>query len=267
MVENDHAQHDESILILHRGSSLDLNHEVVHNKVQSDRWSGVETHDVRRPPSFRSRLLDLARMQSRTNELETIRRCVDAALGQLAAPAGQREANVFRLAAMILGPRFPAESGRMMSMCDRYFAVQPSELLESAQVVRNRWVVSLPRLRDALERELRRVVGQRDGERVKVFLDDQRRAPPGWLNVRWPDEAIALLAAGSVDELSLDHDLGDDARGTGYDVIVWIEEAVATTGFEPPKITVHSANPSAVQRMQAGINAIERLVQARRPLR
>lgn len=151
-------------------------------------------------------------------------------------------------------------------MCDRYFAMQPSELLESAQVVRHRWVISLPRLRDALERELRRAVDQRNGEKVKVFLDDQRHAPPGWLKVLWPDEVIALLATGSVDELSLDHDLGDDGRGPGYDVIVWIEEAVALTGFEPPKITVHSANPSAVQRMQAGIDAIERRVQARRPL-
>ena len=30
---------------------------------------------------------------------------------------------------------------------------------------------------------------------------------------------------------ALDHDLGDDQRGTGYDVILWIENAVATEGF------------------------------------
>lgn len=38
---------------------------------------------------------------------------------------------------------------------------------------------------------------------------------------------------GGVTELSLDHDLGDGACGTGYDVIVWIEEAVALRGFVP----------------------------------
>jgi len=27
-------------------------------------------------------------------------------------------------------------------------------------------------------------------------------------------------------EISLDHDLGDDDSGTGYDVVLWIEEAV-----------------------------------------
>lgn len=52
-------------------------------------------------------------------------------------------------------------------------------------------------------------------------------------------------------ELSLDHDHGDDERGTGYDVVLWIEEAVMTRGFKPPKITVHSANSSARIKMQA----------------
>ncbi len=74
----------------------------------------------------------------------------------------------------------------------------------------------------------------------------------------WPDEAIALLATGDVEEISLDHDLGDDARGTGYDVILWIEEGVALRGFKPPKIGVHSANSSARLKMLAGIAAIER---------
>ncbi|MDE1348062.1 cyclic-phosphate processing receiver domain-containing protein [Vibrio aestuarianus] len=52
--------------------------------------------------------------------------------------------------------------------------------------------------------------------------------------VYWPEEAIALLKQGTVTEISLDHDLGDDEHGTGYDVVLWIEEAVATRGFQPP---------------------------------
>lgn len=40
--------------------------------------------------------------------------------------------------------------------------------------------------------------------------------------MRWPDEAIELLKSGEVRKLSLDHDLGDDERGTGYDVLLWI---------------------------------------------
>ena len=94
---------------------------------------------------------------------------------------------------------------------------------------------------------------------MKIFLDDERESPAGWRRVYWPDEAIALLKQGGVTDISLDHDLGDDERGTGYDVILWVEEAVATRGFKPPRITVHSANPSARQKMEAGIQAIKRL--------
>ncbi len=98
---------------------------------------------------------------------------------------------------------------------------------------------------------------------MKIYLDDERPAPQGWTLLRWPDEVIARLEAGGVTHLSLDHDLGDDARGTGYDVIVWIERAVALEGFEPPQIAVHSANAAARGRMEQGAAAIERLARAR----
>jgi len=94
---------------------------------------------------------------------------------------------------------------------------------------------------------------------MRIFLDDERQTPEGWVRVKWPDEAIALLKSGFVEEISLDHDLGDDARGTGYDVILWIEEAVALHSFKPPRIIVHSANSPARSKMFAGIAAIERL--------
>lgn len=94
---------------------------------------------------------------------------------------------------------------------------------------------------------------------MRVHLDDERQTPDGWIRVYWPAEAIALLQSGQVTEISLDHDLGDDARGTGYDVIVWIEQAVVMDGFKTPKILVHSANPAARERMLAGIASIEAL--------
>ena len=97
---------------------------------------------------------------------------------------------------------------------------------------------------------------------MRVYLDDERATPDGWLRVFWPDEAIALLETGEVSEISLDHDLGDDARGTGYDVILWIEEAVALRGFDPPAMFVHSANSPARRKMLAGIAAIESLARA-----
>jgi hypothetical protein len=55
----------------------------------------------------------------------------------------------------------------------------------------------------------------------------------------------------------LDHDLGDDQRGTGYDVLLWIEEAVHLRNFVPPRMRVHSANASARLRMQAAMASID----------
>ena len=91
---------------------------------------------------------------------------------------------------------------------------------------------------------------------MKVYLDDERATPAGWTRVYWPQEAIALLAAGQVTDISLDHDLGDDEHGTGYDVVLWIEEQVIVNGFRPPLMTVHSANSSARIKMELGIHAI-----------
>jgi hypothetical protein len=59
---------------------------------------------------------------------------------------------------------------------------------------------------------------------MRLFLDDERPPPEGWVRVRWPEEVIEILKTGKVIELSLDHGLGDDAHGTGYDVILWIEQ-------------------------------------------
>lgn len=92
---------------------------------------------------------------------------------------------------------------------------------------------------------------------IRVWLDDEREAPAGWVRCRQPWEVVVLLETGGVVELSLDHDLGDDARGTGYDVLVWLEGKVAMSGgFEAPTIHVHTANPSARQRMLAAVRSI-----------
>lgn len=100
---------------------------------------------------------------------------------------------------------------------------------------------------------------------MKVYLDDERPTPEDWFRVYWPEQAIELLISGDVSEISLDHDLGDDDRGTGYDVVLWIEEQVALHGFVPPAMKVHSANVSARTKMESGIRAIEAMVKRREP--
>ena len=95
---------------------------------------------------------------------------------------------------------------------------------------------------------------------MKVWLDDKRPAPPGWVRVRTTDAAIALLDAEVVSEISLDHDLGpEDSCHNGYDVLVHIEMCVMDGCHRAPDlIHVHSANPPARKRMEAAIAAIKK---------
>jgi hypothetical protein len=111
------------------------------------------------------------------------------------------------------------------------------------------------------EAKWRRVAEERVARsRRRVWLDDVRDTPAGWTRAYTAGEALALLAAGGVCEISLDHDLGDEATcGTGHDVVCWIEEQVALYGFEPPAMHIHSANSVGRQRMQRAIESIERL--------
>lgn len=99
-----------------------------------------------------------------------------------------------------------------------------------------------------------------------IWLDDERIEPDGWLRSKTFRGCIARLSLLSMigtrcDTLSLDHDLGDDEQGTGYDVICWIEQQVVTNPkFNPPrKIVLHTANPSARQKMELALKGLERL--------
>jgi hypothetical protein len=103
---------------------------------------------------------------------------------------------------------------------------------------------------------------------MKVWLDDDldkpdmpnRHTPEGWVGVKTAQEAIDLLKTGEVDEIDLDHDLGDEIlTGNGYDVLLYIEKALVSQGFVPPKINIHTANPSAREKMERAVDQIERL--------
>lgn len=92
---------------------------------------------------------------------------------------------------------------------------------------------------------------------MKIYLDDIRVEPEGWVRTYTAHETIVLLKNNDVEEISLDHDLGNDEEyGTGYDVLLWIEEQVFTSDYKPPKMKVHSANPIGVERMELLIQRI-----------
>ena len=91
---------------------------------------------------------------ARDLEDEMLMRCVVGAHSPVVVANDLREANVFRVASMVIETRFPTESARLLKVCDDYFLLHPDDRLPSVDVVRNGWIFSLPRLRDMLSLKL-----------------------------------------------------------------------------------------------------------------
>jgi len=89
---------------------------------------------------------------------------------------------------------------------------------------------------------------------LALWLDDERPAPPGWICVTTASEAIRVLQSQTIRTISLDHDLGPESAGTGYDVATWLEEQAFRGTLELGLDTrVHSANPVGRARMIAAL--------------
>jgi hypothetical protein len=93
---------------------------------------------------------------AREAENNMLMRCAAAARSQTVAAQDQREANVFRVAAMVVQSRLPVEAARLMQVSEDYFLRHPADRLPAADVVRKGWVFSLPRLRELLSLKLLR---------------------------------------------------------------------------------------------------------------
>lgn len=95
-------------------------------------------------------------MTAREIEAAMLTRCTSIALqAEPGIAQDQREANIFRLAAMVVRSRFPQESSNLMQASEKYFAMYPQDKLPSGDVVRNGWILGAPRLRDMLTQQLR----------------------------------------------------------------------------------------------------------------
>lgn len=81
--------------------------------------------------------------------------CLEVAQGVRAMPCSAQQANVMRVAAIVIGRSFPASQKRPSEAAARYFEAHPGDKVDSAEVVRLGWVSTLPRLRDRLEHKLR----------------------------------------------------------------------------------------------------------------
>lgn len=112
---------------------------------------------------------------------------------------------------------------------------------------------------------------------MRVWLDDLRKEPQGWVRARTMSEAQELLTNNIVEEMSLDHDLGteppcnlciedeeclvapDECRcechrkiaPTGYDLVKWMAE---NNMWPRKKPKVHSQNPVGRKNMESTID-------------
>ena len=100
---------------------------------------------------------------------------------------------------------------------------------------------------------------------LKVYLDDLRKPPAGFILVKDSHSAIEFITANwdMIEEISLDHDLGDEEKvGSGYQVVCEMEDFVFNTRpSHLPYIHVHSANPIGRKRMEFGISNIKRMIE------
>jgi hypothetical protein len=94
---------------------------------------------------------------------------------------------------------------------------------------------------------------------INVYLDDVRAMPKGFdVNPKTAQECIKLLKKGNVKLLSLDHDLGEEKNGTGYDVAVWIEEQAFKKKIKRIEWRIHSDNPVGIQNMKRAMQSADR---------
>ena len=93
-------------------------------------------------------------IDARDDESAMLDRCCVVAQEGPQSARDQREANVFRLAAMVIQTRFPDESKKLMAASEQYFAQHPDDKLHGADVVKKGWINNMPRLRDMLSHSL-----------------------------------------------------------------------------------------------------------------
>lgn len=99
----------------------------------------------------------------------------------------------------------------------------------------------------------------------RIWLDDLRKAPPGWQHVWTAQEAIDACRCENVDELSLDYDLDAVLRephpGNGGMVSKWLldQAQVGNWGRVPNVIRFHSSNYEGVGEMAWHVAEIERI--------
>jgi len=96
---------------------------------------------------------------------------------------------------------------------------------------------------------------------MKIWLDDERKAPEGWIHIKTPWEAIKLLKTNSVKEISLDNYLGLDAYvepNQGIHVAQFIEKSANEGSLGPLLVHIHTRCPNARKIMRTCLENAEK---------
>lgn len=90
----------------------------------------------------------------------------------------------------------------------------------------------------------------------KLFVDDMRDIPAGWIGARTVSEAIAILAALPISHISLDHDIiyprsvMSDYQPLAQETFKGVAHYVALMDSKVrPQIRIHTANAGAAMTM------------------
>lgn len=91
----------------------------------------------------------------RLREEQLIDRCLAAARDDSVDARDECEANVFRLAAMVIEPKFLVDSDRLRAVAARFFASHSIDPVPVSQALEQGWVRDLPWLHDAVVKALK----------------------------------------------------------------------------------------------------------------
>jgi hypothetical protein len=98
---------------------------------------------------------------------------------------------------------------------------------------------------------------------MKLYVDEQKAAPKGWMAATKPQEAIALLQTGTVDVLNLQSDLNSPKFGSAMDLLNWMKTAILNYGLIPPTIKFHGEDSVQTERLQIEVLKIKNLYRIR----
>jgi len=93
-------------------------------------------------------------MSARQGESGLLEFCAGVARDDFSKPGDKIQANVCRVAAMLLRTDYPEASKRLDEASDAYFTLHPEDLVSSEDVLNNGWIIGLPRFKDLLSRKL-----------------------------------------------------------------------------------------------------------------